>query len=71
MNEEEIPEIKLKIETREVKGKIKRVPWIVVNTPYIYVNDHKVWVKGKRKIFLYYMWRITRINWFLKKYNQK
>lgn len=43
----------------------------VVNTPYIYVNDHKVWVKGKRKIFLYYMWCITRINWFLKKYNQK
>jgi hypothetical protein len=70
MNKEEIPEIDLKTKSIEVESKIVRVPWIIVNRPYMYINDRKVWVQSKRKIFLYYMWCLTRIKWFVKKYNQ-
>jgi hypothetical protein len=74
MNNEEIPTVDLKLETMEVKGNVIHTPWIVVETPYMILSDkngtRKIWTNNKKKIILYYLWRITRIDWFVKKYNQ-
>lgn len=74
MNKEEIPTIDLKMTTKEVKGKMIKVPYIVVETPYITISDkdgeRKVWTSNKTKIILYYLWRVTGIKWFVKKYNK-
>ena len=74
MNKQEIPTIDLKMETKEVKGKMIYVPYIRVETPYIILSDkdgtRKIWTNNKKRIILYYLWRITGINWFVKKYNK-
>lgn len=74
MNKEEIPTVDLKLETIEVKGKVIHTPWIVVETPYVILSDKngtsKIWTNNKKKIILYYLWRITRIDWFVNKYNK-
>lgn len=77
MKEEgKIPEINIKLETRNVESKSKTVytPYILVETPYIIYFDkngtRKIWTKNKRKIILYYLYRLTGIKWFIKKYNQ-
>ena len=73
-NEKEIPTIDLKMETIEVKGKVFHTPYMVVETPYMIFSDKngtkRIWTNNKKKIILYYLWRITRINWFIKKYNK-
>ena len=73
-NEKEIPTIDLKIETKEVKGGIVKTNWIIVETPYMILSDKngvsKIWTNNKTKIILYYLWRITKIEWFVKKYNK-
>ena len=70
----EIPTIDLKMETREVKGKVVHTPYMFVETPYMIFSDkngtRRIWTNNKKKIILYYLWRITRINWFIKKYNK-
>lgn len=67
-----IPEVDLKLESKEIQHGIVYVPWVIVDTPYIEVSDkngtYKVWVKSKQKIFMYYAYQITKIKWFLKKY---
>ena len=72
--ENEIPEINLKLEEKTVEGKIIKIPYILVETPYMIYSDkdgtRKIWTKNKWKIVLWYLYRITRITWFIKKYNQ-
>ena len=74
MSKEEIPTIDLKLETIEVKGKVIHTSWILVETPYMILSDKngtsKIWTNNKKKIILYYLWRITRIDWFVNKYNK-
>ena len=70
----EIPKINLDLESKEIKPGIVKVPYILVTTPYMIVSDkdgtRKVWIKSKRKIFLYYAYQLTRIKWFIKMYNK-
>ena len=72
--EEEIPTINLKLETKEVKSRVVKTDWIIVETPYMILSDkngnRRIWTNSKKKIILYYLWRITRIEWFVKKYNK-
>ena len=74
MNKEEIPTIDLKLETKEVKSGFVKTDWITVETPYMIFADkngiRRIWTNSKKKIILYYLWRITRIKWFVKKYNK-
>ena len=48
---------------------------MIIETPYMIVVDkngkRKVWTKDKKKIFLYYLYKITKIKWFIKKYNEQ
>ena len=75
MNKEEIPTINLKMETKEVKGGVVHTPWMIIETPYITLSDkdgtRKIWTKDKKKIILWYLYKITRIKWFIKKYNER
>ena len=72
--EEEIPTINLKLETKEVKSRVVKTDCIIVETPYMILSDkngnRRIWTNSKKKIILYYLWRITRIEWFVKKYNK-
>ena len=74
MNKEEIPTIDLKLETKEVKSKVIKTNWTIVETPYMILSDkngtRRIWTNSKKKIILYYLWKITRIKWFVKKYNK-
>jgi hypothetical protein len=74
MNKEEIPTIDLKLETKEVKSKVIKTNWTIVETPYMILSDkngtRRIWTNSKKKIILYYLWQITRIKWFVKKYNK-
>jgi len=74
-NFEEVPVVDLKMESKEIKPRIRYVPWTIVNTPYMIVSDkegtRKVWTTSKWKIFLYYAYQITGIKWFVKQYNKK
>jgi hypothetical protein len=71
----EIPTIDLKLETKEVKGGVVYTPWIIIETPYMIFSDkygtRKIWTKNKKKIILWYLYKITRIRWFIKKYNKQ
>jgi hypothetical protein len=78
MSEEElekIPEINLKMETKEVKSGIVYAPYIITETPYMILSDkngtRKIWTKNKTKIALWFLWRITGIKWFIRKYNEQ
>ena len=75
LDKEEIPTIDLKLETKEVKGGIIYTPWIIVETPYMIFSDkngtRKIWTKNKKKIILWYLYKITKIEWFIKKYNEQ
>ena len=59
MSKQEIPTIDLKMETKEVKGKMIQTPYILVETPYITLSDkdgeRKIWTKNKTKIILFYL----------------
>ena len=70
-----IPEINLKTETKEIKSGIVYVPYVMFITPYIIVSDkngtRKVWNNSKKKIILYYLYKFTRIKWFINKYNEQ
>jgi hypothetical protein len=70
-----ISTINLKLETKEIKGGIVYTPYILVETPYMIFSDkngtRKIWTNDKIKIVLYYLYRITNIKWFIKKYNQR
>ena len=74
-NEEtKIPEINLNLKSKTIEGGSIYVPYVLVSTPYMMVSDchgtRKVWIKSKRKIILYYLYKLTKILWFIKKYNQ-
>ena len=75
MSKEEIPSIDLKMETKEVKGGVVYTPYIIFDTPYMIISDkngtRRVWTKDKKKIILYYLYKITRVKWFIKKYNEQ
>ena len=75
MNKEEIPTINITIEEKTVEGKIIKIPYILVETPYAIYSDkdgtRKIWIKSKKKIVLYYLHKITGIKWFIKKYNEE
>jgi hypothetical protein len=72
-----IPEINLKIETKtvEAKTRVLRSSYVLVTTPYMMLSDkdgtRRVWTRNKKSIILYYLYRITRIQWFIKKYNEQ
>lgn len=74
--ENKIPEINLKAETKVVKAETRmlRSPFILVNPPYMMYSDkngtRRIWIRNKRSIMLYYLYRITKIEWFIKKYNE-
>jgi hypothetical protein len=74
-NLDKIPTIDLNMETKEVKGGIVYTPWMVIETPYIIYSDkngtRKIWTKNKKKIVLWFLYKITRIKWFIKKYNEQ
>ena len=74
MSKEEIPTIDLKLETKEVKGGVVYTPWMIIETPYMILSDkdgtRKIWTKDKKKIILWYLYKITRIKWFIKKYKE-
>jgi hypothetical protein len=74
MNKKEIPEINLKLEEKIVEGKLITVPYVFVETPYIIYSDihgtRKIWTKNKWKLILWFLYRMTRITWFVKKYNK-
>ena len=70
-----IPVLDVKIESKNIEGgRIIHVPWIIVSTPYmIFTDSHgtrKIWIKSKRKIALYYLYKFTNIKWFIRKYNE-
>jgi hypothetical protein len=71
----EIPTIDLKLETKEVKGGVIHVPYMLIETPYLILSDvngtRKIWTKNKKKIVLWYLYKITRIEWIIKKYNEQ
>ena len=71
---ESIPTIDLKLETKEIKGGMIYCPYILIETPYMIISDmngsRKVWTKNKKKIILYYLYRITKIEWFIRQYNK-
>jgi hypothetical protein len=73
--EDEIPSVDLKLESKQIEGKIIHVPWIIVETPYMIFSDkngtRKIWTKNKKKIVLWFLYKITRIKWFIKKYNEQ
>ena len=73
--DKKIPTIDLKIETKEVTGGIVYTPWMVIETPYIIYSDkngtRKIWTKNKKKIALWFLYKITRVKWFIKKYNEQ
>lgn len=56
-------------------NKLVNSPITLVQRPYILLSDkngtRKIWEKDKLKIVLYYLWRMTKIKWFVKKYNQR
>lgn len=72
MKDNKIPEVTLKSHSKEIEPEIVYVPWVSISTPYMIVSDkdstRKVWIKSKRKIFMYYAYQITRIKWFLTQY---
>jgi hypothetical protein len=74
-DENKIPEINLKLESREVQGKVVYTPWKIIDTPYMILSDRngtrRVWIKSKKKIILYYLYKITRIEWFINQYLKK
>lgn len=73
-NFEEAPEINLKMESVDVKSNMKYIPWVTATTPYMMLTDkngtHRVWTKSKKKIIYYYAYQITKIKWFLRKYQE-
>lgn len=72
---DKIPTLNIKMEERIVESKVVYTPWIVIETPYMIFSDkngtRKIWTKNKKKIFLYYLHKITGIKWFIKKYNEQ
>jgi hypothetical protein len=76
-SDNKIPELNLKMETRtmEAKTRVLRTPYVLVTTPYMILSDkdgtRRVWTRNKRSIILYYLYKITRIEWFIKKYNEQ
>jgi len=74
MDKKEIPTIDLRLETKEVKSGLIYVPWIIIETPYMILSDkngtRKIWAENKWKIVLYYLYKVTGIKWFIKKYNK-
>lgn len=75
MSKDNLPEINLKLETKEIKSKVVYTPYILTETPYIVLSDkngtRKIWTKNKYKIALWFLYRITNIKWFIKKYNEQ
>ena len=68
-------EIDIKLESKEVKGKIVKTDWTIIETPYMIFAEYgkperKIWHRSKWKIFLYYAYKYTRIKWFLKQYQK-
>jgi uncharacterized membrane protein len=73
--EDKIPTLNVKLEERIVESKAVYTPWIFIETPYMIFSDkngtRKIWTKNKKKIVLYYLYQITGIKWFIKKYNEQ
>jgi hypothetical protein len=71
-DEDKIPEIDLKMESKEVKSGVIYVPYRIINTPYMMISDkdgtRRVWNTSKKKILLYYLYKFTRITWFINQY---
>lgn len=57
-----------------VERKERPLNYTSYHPPYIDFYGEKktvrVWTPNKKKIVLYYLFQITRIKWFLKKYNE-
>lgn len=74
MESDDIPEISLNLETKKVESKIVYTPYTLITTPYMILSDkdgtRKVWIKDKKKIIFYYLYKFTRVKWFIKKYNE-
>jgi uncharacterized membrane protein len=73
--EDKIPTLNIKLEERIVESKVVYTQWMVIETPYMIFSDkngtRKIWTKNKKKIVLYYLYKITGIKWFIKKYNEQ
>lgn len=66
----------LHLETKEVKIEpvIINVPWISITSPYALVCDsygsRRIRIVSRKKLFFYWMWKITSIKWFVKQYTK-
>lgn len=73
--EDNMPTLDLKLETKTIKTGVIHVPYIMYEPPYMILMDkdgtRKIWTNDKIKIVLYYLYKVTRIKWFIKKYNQR
>ena len=73
--EQNIPEINLKLETKEIKSGVVSLPYIIITPPYMILSDkkgtRKIWIKNKYKIALWFLYITTKIKWFIKKYNEQ
>ena len=71
----DIPEINLKMESKIINAKSIKTKWIVFEPPYLILVDEygekKVWSKNKKKLILWFLYKITNIKFFLIKYNEQ
>lgn len=73
--ESKIPGINLRLESKTVEHRIVYTPCRIIETPYMILSDsngtRRIWIRNKKKIVLYYLYKVTRIEWFIKKYNEQ
>jgi hypothetical protein len=56
---------------------VETFKYVPLEPPYFLFSEHgkeeivKIWTKNKKKIILWYLYKITRIKWFIKKYNEQ
>lgn len=74
-NENITPEVTIKLYSKKIESKVIHTKWTIINTPYMIFYDgektRRMYIKNKKKIILYYLYRLTGIKWFIKKYNEK
>ena len=68
-------EINLKLEKEvNLEPKIIQVPYIIITSPYALVSDFKgtrnVLIVSRKKLLLYWIYKITGIKWFLNQYTK-
>jgi hypothetical protein len=67
-------EVNLKLTEQKIEPKTVYVPWIFIQTPYIIISDskgcRKVWIKNKRKILMWFLYKMTGSKHIARIYNK-